>query len=143
MPTKRRQDARRRFALRVYPAALAGTLIVLALFADTPVGLEGPDWWGDTTAALGAACSAAAALRPVRMVRFVHLLTALLAATSRCLFILLGWAGDWGWSSQLLGIAVWGLVDVATLTIYLLAMPYVAADGQLLQARVVPAEEAA
>lgn len=128
MTTPRRRAIRRRMALRVYPASLAVTLITLSTLADTPQGLRGPDWWGDTTATLGAAASLVAAVYPHRLARFVHFLAAELAIVSRCLFIAIGWAGNWGLSTQILGASVWATLAIATVTIYLAAVPYVAAD---------------
>jgi hypothetical protein len=128
MTTPRRRAIRANLLLRIYPAALALTLVTLSTLADTPQGLSGPDWWGDSTAAVGAAASLVAAIHPVRLARFIHFLAAELAIVSRCLFIVLGWAGNWGFSTQVLGASVWATLAVATVTIYLAAVPYVALD---------------
>lgn len=122
-------------ALRVYPATIGAALLALSALADTRG--DGPGWWADSTAAAGAAASLVAAAHPHRLARFVHLLAAELAVVSRCLFIALGWAGQWPLDRSVLAAAVWAVAAVGTVTVYLAAIPDVLDDelgGRLDQA---------
>lgn len=118
------QDFRVVLGLRAWPIALMISWFLQITTAVGPPGVPAAQGIIDGACWAAIVCSAAAVIHPARGIRWLHLFTAFAACLSRSFYQVFGFANS-NIGRQLLGASLWGGLALATLSIYLLTLPYV------------------
>lgn len=118
------QDFRVVLGLRAWPIALMVSWFLQIVTAAAPPGVPAAGGIIDAACWSAIIASGAAVIHPARGLRWLHLFTAFAACLSRSFFQLFGFANS-DIATQLLGASLWGGLALATLSIYLLTLPYV------------------
>lgn len=139
MPTKRKrfvrrvkrweenaiaQDFRLVLGLRAWPIALMLTWFLQITTAPPPPGVPSASIVIDSCCWAAIVATGAAVVWPVRPVRWLHLFLGFMANLARSFYQVFGFANS-SLGRQLLGASLWGGLALATLTIYLMTLPYV------------------